>query len=1456
MKSFSMSNSAVCRRSAILATALLFLGFSGFSQILTFDFAGAAGNEATYPSNFNDALLSASSISRSSAMVPTANADRFNSIMWTTSPALDSNRYLEFTITPLPGKQFSISQVIVKYQRSNRGPHKLVVRTSADGFTNNMGGVMNLPDNTLPTTKVFNFSIVDQQTPLVVRLYGYQAEYWSTSDFGPGDNLGDDIVVNGSTEAIPTSVQFVNTASAVSEDGGPIDLALSIDHPDPAVPTSVTISAADPNGRITSFSSPVVFPAGSSSDEATTVVLNDNTLCDGDEGIVFTITSVTGGPGAETGDNAAYTLTVIDNNDVLQVPVATEPTTINSNDFIATWNVDGGATGYYLDVSTSPTFGGAEQLVTWTFPSTSADSVADGGLPVNQDRIITTTSDGTTNYPTGASGTPDRAIQTNDWSNGSGAKWWQIDLNTSNYFGLTLSSAQRSSNTGPRDFKVQYRIGPEGTWTDVPGSAVTVANNFTSGALNALPLPSACDDQPQLFLRWIMTSNTRVNGTFPITPGGLSMIDNISVDASSSSAYVAGYENLDVGNVTSYAVTGLSPGTDYYYRIRAEGTGCGISINSNVIHVTTLGADIYYSRGSGNVTDAIWSDTPDGPNGPALWSANSSMVVQNGHTVTITFNITTVKDLRVDAGGTLVLNGTAEVAVNGDTASFDGALVADDASTLAMASSSASFLESSGGPLDVGILYLGTPTGTSTDAVINIHNTLQIDAGNFDASAGTVTLVSTPSGTGRLGKMVAGTGYIGDLTVQRYIPAGATNWRMLGSPVAGQTIANWNDDFVTAGFPGADVPDFYSPLGSTTLWPSIRWYNEPDPDASLDSSLVSVSGASQPLVPGQGFFTWSGTSLSSTIAFTVNVTGAPNIAQTPITLPMSYTDTGHPTDDGLNMVSNPLPSPIDFGKIERGDDVANTYWIFDPSTGNTLSWSNNVGQGNLNGHLQSSQGFWLQATGPSVTTTVDESAKLNAPTDGAVFGGDQQPDLPVLHLALTSNVNSFRDEATVVFAQGGPALNPKDATKLVFGSPGAPQLSVLSSDGHDLAIDFFGNYSGAITIPVKARAAVSGTYTITANMVGIQSLSCMTLEDLVTGSITPLTDGAAYSFTLDPADDGETPRFLLHASAPLPLLLDEPVCGGNPGQATVTVNNGPLNINWTDAFGNTLLQQMDVNGNAVFSNIPAGNYAVHVTPGGACGELVADFSITAPPAVEAAVENTTPATCPNSSDGLVDLIALGGTAPYTYTWSNGSTGEDLVASPGSYSVTVTDSLGCTGTTTAIITGAAGTVAGFTTSGTEALIGQPVSFTNTTELGNTWDWNFGDGTGSTSMDPVHAWTASGTYTVTLTATGGDCSDQTSTDIHVASATGIADNAGQSGNLSVWADPNSIMIDHTFGRQPVQVDVYDATGRLALSRSDIVSAGRITIADQQLDAGIWFVHVTSGNVEGTFRVPLIR
>jgi phosphodiesterase/alkaline phosphatase D-like protein len=57
--------------------------------------------------------------------------------------------------------------------------------------------------------------------------------------------------------------------------------------------------------------------------------------------------------------------------------------------------------------------------------------------------------------------------------------------------------------------------------------------------------------------------------------------------SSTFSSFVSGYQSLNVGNVTSRNVTGLTTKTTYYYRLRASDSG-GTSVNSNVVHVTTL----------------------------------------------------------------------------------------------------------------------------------------------------------------------------------------------------------------------------------------------------------------------------------------------------------------------------------------------------------------------------------------------------------------------------------------------------------------------------------------------------------------------------------------------------------------------------------------------------------------------------------------------------------------------------------------------------------------------------------------------------------------------------------------------------------------------------------------------------------------------------------------------------
>jgi Bacterial Ig domain len=56
--------------------------------------------------------------------------------------------------------------------------------------------------------------------------------------------------------------------------------------------------------------------------------------------------------------------------------------------------------------------------------------------------------------------------------------------------------------------------------------------------------------------------------------------------ATDFSSFVTGYNNLDVGNVTTYAVSGLSGGTAYHYRVRATNSA-GASASSSTIDVTT-----------------------------------------------------------------------------------------------------------------------------------------------------------------------------------------------------------------------------------------------------------------------------------------------------------------------------------------------------------------------------------------------------------------------------------------------------------------------------------------------------------------------------------------------------------------------------------------------------------------------------------------------------------------------------------------------------------------------------------------------------------------------------------------------------------------------------------------------------------------------------------------------------
>jgi hypothetical protein len=170
-----------------------------------------------------------------------------------------------------------------------------------------------------------------------------------------------------------------------------------------------------------------------------------------------------------------------------------------------------------------------DTLIKYTFKDSTLlnGPFPDAGLTANLNNPITTKG-GTNAISYTYTGATSKSARATGWDAGNGTKFWQIKVTTSGYNTLKLSSKQRSSGTGPKDFKVQYKIAYSGTWTDVPGATVLDSNNWTKGVLTNVAIPTACDNQDTVYLKWIMTSNTTVgNGT--VAAGGASNIDDILV---------------------------------------------------------------------------------------------------------------------------------------------------------------------------------------------------------------------------------------------------------------------------------------------------------------------------------------------------------------------------------------------------------------------------------------------------------------------------------------------------------------------------------------------------------------------------------------------------------------------------------------------------------------------------------------------------------------------------------------------------------------------------------------------------------------------------------------------------------------------------------------------------------------------------------------------------------------
>ncbi|MBO9626069.1 MAG: Ig-like domain-containing protein [Microbacterium sp.] len=107
----------------------------------------------------------------------------------------------------------------------------------------------------------------------------------------------------------------------------------------------------------------------------------------------------------------------------------------------------------------------------------------------------------------------ERSVRYQGWNDGAGTKSWTLVVDTRGYTDLALSSQQRSSGSGPRDFSVQVSTDGQRSWQDVPGGALTVGTDFGGpGSATSLPLPATTAEQKSLAIRWVVTSTASAGG--------------------------------------------------------------------------------------------------------------------------------------------------------------------------------------------------------------------------------------------------------------------------------------------------------------------------------------------------------------------------------------------------------------------------------------------------------------------------------------------------------------------------------------------------------------------------------------------------------------------------------------------------------------------------------------------------------------------------------------------------------------------------------------------------------------------------------------------------------------------------------------------------------------------------------------------------------------------------------
>ena len=628
-----------------------------------------------------------------------------------------------------------------------------------------------------------------------------------------------------------------------------------------------------------------------------------------------------------------------------------------------------------------------------------------------------------------------------------------------------------------------------------------------------------------------LSSNSQIcSGTFTanwFTPSyNSSTVSGYMMDVSTVSSFSSFvYQNISLGLVNTYKVSGLNNGTNYFYRIRTINTLSNSNSNYNSSTAITPAACTRTWTGTSSSTwtnannwsTSISPEPYDNVIIPAV--TNVPQLSGNVYVGNIEFSGSSPRlKLSNTLGDTLTISGSI-------TGSSDGSFEGNSNAHLMLTNTTAS-----------NTLRMYNPNGASTENqlrqltlsisgqtltlgnILKIGSTLQINNGSILATGGNLTLLASSSGTARIGKMGTGASISGTVKSSIFVPSGLRAFRFLGHPFnTAISVGQLKTGIILTGSGGA-TNGFDS---SYTNNPSAFLYNNangnsgrtPDPgwtaitDGNTQTLNWPAGAGLRVLVRGDRDQGLTGaTPNESTITLEGNVNDGGNVTT-------FLSNSGSST---YNLVANPYCSNIDLN-LCSSNNVSSTVYIWDLAYGSRGAYQalSYVSSGNC--IIPPYTSFFMVNTSSTqgsntASFTFNENAKVtqNNSAGRALKGAPQQLIIELL------------GDSTIKWDKFEMNVDPKYSSKFEFEDGIKflnPEISLYSllETGEKLAIDYRKNEKQMIQLGIDGL--VSGNYTF--------DFSKSTLPN---GAMYYLIDGAnrmkidaslKYAFTLNAQDLSE-----------------------------------------------------------------------------------------------------------------------------------------------------------------------------------------------------------------------------------------------------------------------------------------------------------------------------------------------